>query len=367
MFPMFTDDAPRFVLIDGQGLGHTPDSSPSVTTHVTRRFDEADVILLVDNAKQPMQAAPMSVLRAVASSGHSEKLAVAFTHFDQIKGQNLRTFGDKRGHVMASVLNALSNLHDVLGAPVARGIEHGIDDRCFMLGGVDQNIFRLPARAADYMRDELARLVGFCERAILPPSPSEAQPVYDPTGISFAVRDAVMKFQEPWLARLGLGTYEGVRKEHWTRIKALNRRIAGQLDDEYDTLRPVADLLARLTESVSRFLDEPIEWTREPADDQVRQSAIGRIRRAVSAALHELAMRRLIDEHLAEWRSAYNYWGSGSTFQRARVIRGIYDEAAPLPDAVMPPPSKQFLAEVRRIVTDAIEGSGGRVQLSILA
>jgi hypothetical protein len=364
LLPTFAEIAPRLALIDGQGLGHTPDSSSRVTTHVTRRFGQVDVILLVDSAQQPMQAAPLSVLRAVASSGHNEKLAVAFTHFDQIKGPNLRTSADKRGHVMASVLNALSNLRDVLGAPVVRSIEHGIDNRCFMLGGVDQDLARLPGRAAHYMRSELLSLVEFCEKAILPPPPPEACPIYDPTGVSFAIREAVSNFQAPWLARLGLATYEGVRKEHWTRVKALNRRIAGELDDEYDTLRPVADLVARMTESVSRFLDEPIDWTREPEDDQERQAAIARIRRTVSAAMHELALQRIVEQHLAEWREAYDLRGTGSTFQRARAIRGIYDEAAPVPDAVMPPPSKQFLSEVRLIVTGAIEASGGHVRLA---
>lgn len=289
----------------------------------------------------------------------------SITIIEDLQGNNLRTSGDKRAHVMASVLNALSNLQDVLGAPVVRSIEHGIDNRCFMLGGVDQNLSRLPARAADYMRDELARLVNFCERAILPPPPPEACPVYDPTGISFAVREAVSNFQDPWLARLGLGTYEGVRKEHWTRVKALNRRIAGELnpDYEYDSLRPVADLVARLTESISRFLDEPIDWTREPEDEHERQAAIARVRRAVSAAMHTLAAHRLVKAHLEDWRTAYDYRGTGSTFQRARAIRGIYDDAAPLPDAVMPPPSKEFLKEVRRIVTRAIEREGGEVRL----
>lgn len=121
--------------------------------------------------------------------------------------------------------------------------------------------------------------------------------------------------------------------------------------------------LAALTESISRFLNEPVGWTRVPEDDQERQAAIARVRRAVLAAMHALAMRRLVEEHLAEWRTAYEYKGTGSTFQRARVIRGIYDEAAPLPDAVMPPASKKFLAEVRQIVTGAIEASGGRVRL----
>ena len=311
-----------------------------------------------------MQAAPLSVLRYVAASGHSEKLAVAFTHFDQIKGPSLRTSADKRDHVMASVLNALSNLRDTLGTPVTRSIELEIDQRCFMFGGVDRSLKELPSRAADYMRDELAGLVRFCEKAILPPLPPEARPIYDPTGISFAVQEAVSKFQGPWRARLGLAGYEGVRKEHWTRVKALNKRIAGELDDEYDTLRPIADLVARMTESVSRFLDNPIDWTWESEDDQERQAAIAPIRRAVSAKMHKLALRRLVEWHLSEWREAYDFRGRGSTFERVKTIRGIYDEAAPVPDAVMPPPSKQFLAEVRDIVTVAIEGSGGEVRLA---
>ena len=365
LFPAFIQSSPRLALIDGQGLGHTPDSTSSVTTHITKRFDRVDVILLVDNAQQPMQAAPLSVLRSVASSGHSAKLAVAFTHFDQIKGPSLRASADKRNHVMASVLNALSNLRDTLGAPVTRNIEHDIDDRCFMLGGVDRSLKRLPGRAAEYMREELAGLVAFCEKAILPPPPPEARPIYDPTGISFAVRDAVLKFQRRWLALLGLAAgYEGVRRAHWTRVKALNRRIAGELDDEYDNLRPVADLVEQMTESVSRFLNNPIDWTQEPENDQECHAAIAEIRRAVSTEMHEFALQRLVEQHLAEWRDAYDLRGRGSTFVRARTIRGIYDVAAPIPDAVMPPPSKQFLADVRRIVTGAIDGSGGEVRLT---
>ena len=366
LFPDFLEEQPRLVLIDGQGLGHTPDSSSSVTTHVTRRFGQVDVILLVDNAQQPMQAAPLSVLRAVASSGHHRKLAVAFTHFDQIKGQNFQKFADKRAHVMASVLNALSSLRDVLGVSVVNAIERGIDPRCFMLGGVDRHLTKLPVRAADYMRSQLSELVEFFRRAILPPPPAEARPVYDPTGIGFAVQDAVSKFQGPWLARLGIGTYEGFRKEHWTRVKALNRRIAGELDDEYDTLRPIADLATQLRESISRFLNNPISWTREPADEDEAQLTVDHIRQVIEVALRDLAVRRLVQHHLADWRIAYDgpaSRGSGSTFRRANAIHGIYDAAAPLPDAVMTEPSVAFLSEIRRIVTQAIEASGGKMRL----
>src|SRR5207245_2750198 len=49
-------ETPRVVLLDGQGIGHTADSTSSVSTTITKRFQIADTIMLVDNAAQPMQA-----------------------------------------------------------------------------------------------------------------------------------------------------------------------------------------------------------------------------------------------------------------------------------------------------------------------
>src|SRR5690606_18449472 len=51
---------PRLVLLDGEGLGHTPKSSAAVSTSVSRRIESADAVLLVDSATQPMQAAPVA-------------------------------------------------------------------------------------------------------------------------------------------------------------------------------------------------------------------------------------------------------------------------------------------------------------------
>lgn len=369
LFPEFMQNHQKLVFIDGQGLGHTPDASSSVSTRVSRRFAQVDIILLVDNAQQPMQAAPLSVLREIASSGYHSKLAIAFTHFDQIKGQSLPSFADKRAHVMASVLNSLSSLRDVLGASVVKAIEHGIDKRCFMLGGVDRNRQKLPPRAADYMKAELLQMVDFFEAAILPPPPIEARPIYDPTGIAFAVQDAIAKFQGPWLARLGKGSYEGFRKEHWTRIKALNRRIASgdELDYEYDSLRPIADLVMQLRESLSRFLNTPIGWTKKPSDDQEEQAIVARVRQVVDVALRDLARQRLVELRLPEWQLAYDgptARGKGSSDRRASAIHAIYDAAAPMPDAVMTPSSVAFLTKIRGIVVSAIEANGGEVRLA---
>lgn len=351
LYPDFTEDQPKFVLLDGQGLGHTPESSSSVTTAITARFPEADVILLVDNAQQPMQAAPLSVLRSLATSGHQQKLAIAFTHFDNVEGSNLPTFGAKRAHVMASVTNGLANLRDALGgASVVRVMEQNIEGRCFMMGGLDRKGKDLPKG----FRRELEKLVGHIRRSIEPPPQPVAYPEYNMDGVPLAVLAATQGFERPWLGRLGLAGHHNVPKEHWTRIKALNRRIAGEMGTEYDSLRPVADLVARLTEEISRFLDKPARWEPVQPNEVEAEAALDLIRQAVHSHFHSLAMERLIVDSLEDWRRAFTQAGQGSTYRRAQQIRGILEAAAPVPDAVLNEPAVQFLDRVRRIVIDSV-------------
>lgn len=47
-------------------------------------------VLLVDNAAQPMQAAPVAALKGIAVSGNASRLHVIFTHFDQSRATTCR-------------------------------------------------------------------------------------------------------------------------------------------------------------------------------------------------------------------------------------------------------------------------------------
>lgn len=358
LFPTFTDHQAKLVLLDGQGLGHTPDSSTSVTTHITRRFAEVDAILLVDNAEQPAQAAAQSVLRAVASSGNYSKLLLAFTHFDQVKGLNLPTFADKRAHVLASVHNYLSKLKEVLNAPIVAAMERSIDDQSFMLGALDGPSMKLPPG----VRAQLNKLISFVEKSVEPPPVPDARPQYDAAGLGFAVQRGADSFQKAWAARLGLSIGATLPAEHWTRIKALNRKISNETGIEYDSLRPVADLVGRITEEVANFLDNPIGWSRLPTDADEAQQAIAPIRQIVFSRLHQLALQRLIEEHLTAWRRSMEYNGKGSAARRALDIRGIYELAAPVPGTVNSAQALEFMRSVRELVRAAVESNGGWMQ-----
>jgi hypothetical protein len=352
--------AEHLVLLDGQGIGHTAESVSSVSTKITKRFTDVDIILLVDSAQQPMQAAPLALLRAAAAAGHADKIALAFSHFDLVKGDNLQTTLQKRNHVMASITNAVAGLRQLLGAPVATALERAMERNVFFLGGLDREIGAIPSGVIG----ELKKLLMTLQAAAEPAAPIDAAPIYASGGLELALRDAVESFLRPWEARLGLTYRDGIRPEHWTRVKALSRRFANDWGDEYDNLRPASDLIGRLQEEISRWLDTPASWTRLPLSDEERMTALNPVRGAVFAALHELVKARLADSHRVDWLGAYNQSGYGSGVRRAAEIRRIYETSAPPISSAMNPQARTFLNEVIGIVKGAVETAGGEFDIA---
>ena len=157
-----------------------------------------------------------------------------------------------------------------------------------------------------------------------------------------------------------------MHREHWTRVKALNRRIAGELSNEYDTLRPVADLVARLIEEVSQFLDHPSSWEPRLPSEEEAEAALSEIRQQVYTDLHALAENRLVVQHLSNWRNAVEFRGKGSTFDRAQEINAIYERSAPTASTVMTKMAADFVQEMRTLVHKAILDAGGRLAAQIM-
>ena len=358
LYPDLGDDSAelKLVLLDGQGLGHTASSVSSVSTRVTDKFAKVDMILLVDNAQQPMQAAPLALLRAVGSSGFADKLAIAFTHFDHVKGANLGSFNQKRDHVFGSVKNAVASLRDIVGAGVAGAIERQVDGNSVFLGGLDKPTSKLPGG----FKRELTHLIEMMQTASSPAAETDCRPIYDLKGLEIAMHDAIDAFRDPWHDRLGLSQHPKLPKEHWTRIKALSRKLANK-KDEYDNLMPVAELRARLQEEASKWLDRPAGWTRNPIDENERETALSRTRRAVEARISTLTKSRLADDQVTSWQTAFDFRGPGSATLRARNIETVYENAAPRISAAMSADARLFLNRLHEILQEAITDSGGQI------
>lgn len=356
-----SDDLPRMVLLDGQGIGHTADSTSSISTGITKRFQLADVIMLVDSAAQPMQAGPVAVLQTLVASGHESKLAVVFTHFDEVTGDNLVRNADKQDHVTSSFYNAIQAIGKASGRDAETSLKRLIPDRLFFLSKI-QNI--LPANAR-FTRNEFVRLAELASSSILPPPPTHYQPVYDVANLVLAIQNATMDFHDRWHGILGMGTRSGIAPEHWARVKALTRRIGLMDKDEYDNLRPIADLIRLMQMQMTRFLAEPLMWNPEPpADDKEAEKtqAIDEIRKRVFDRLHDLSKRRLIDERLSGWVEAYEHRGTGSTKVRAKDLVGLYESAAPVPNEMPGPDVNEFLFELRELVAQSVLEGGGELR-----
>lgn len=353
-------EIPKLVLLDGQGIGHTADSTSSISTSITRRFRTADIIVLVDNAAQPMQAAPVAVLSTVVSSGHEGKLVVAFTHFDEVKGDNLIGTTAKKEHVIGSFYNATQAIGKQSGREAEQSLKRLIPDRLAFLAKIHEPL----ASGAKLTKGEFARLLTTFNDSIIPPPPPEYHPAYDVANLVLAIQRATQEFHDRWKGLLGMGSRSGVAPEHWTRIKALTRRLGVLRLDEYDSLKPVADLIRILQTQISMFLSEPLRWNPSTPPDSKeveRGQAIDAIRQEVFRRLHDLSTKRLLEERISGWAEAYDRRGSGSTRVRARDIIELYESAAPVPNEMPGPDTNEFLFEVRELVAESVLENKGQL------
>lgn len=353
--------APRLVLLDGEGLGHTPKSSSSVSTAISRRIESVDAVVLVDSATQPMQAAPLAAMRELVATGNARKLILTFTHFDDVKGDNLPNAQAKAQHVLASAENVLASFGEDLGPFAERALRKRLEEARFFLAGLHEPLSE-DAPAGKRTIRQLRGLLAAIDATIQRPAPVQARPVYDRMNLVLAIRSATEGFHQGWLPRLGLTHRPGFTKEHWTRVKALTRRLATGMADEYDTLKPVADLRREIVERIYVFIQSPLRWEGpEPSDDE-RQRAYDVFAENLGKRLLQLAARRVWHERSAEWQSAYDKRGTGSTFVRARIIgEEIYEPAAPIPDVTPSPDRNLFLREVVGEVEEAAKEVGARL------
>lgn len=343
---------PKLVLLDGEGLGHTPKSVAAISTSLMRRIESADAIVLVDNATIPMQAAPVAAMKEMVASGGASKLLLVFTHFDDLKADNLPNAAAKEQHVLASAENVLASIGEELGPFAERALRRRLKTACFFVGGIDEHL-DAAKKAQKRTIGQLQALLTVIDAIIEKPAPVQVRPIYDRMNLVLAVKNAAESFHDAWWPRLGLSHKSGVGKEHWKRIWALSRRLGTPgSGDEYDNLKPVADLRKQLQERLYILLQNPLRWDpSEPTDDAHKQQVFDELANALSAKILDLATRRIRAEKMSEWQTAFNQSGRGSSYTRASIIgERIYDRAAPIPDVTPSPDRNSFLHEVAAVV-----------------
>lgn len=348
----------KLVIFDGEGLGHTPNSASSISTNITKKFPHSDAIVLVDNAAQPMLAAPTSALRSLVASGHEGKLIVSFTHFDEVIGPNLPTLADRKEHVKTSLENSINSIGKDLGKYAEVSLKSILTKNIVFLSNIQDEI----TDRKKLTKSELLKLSTLLQAKIIPRDTSEVKLIYDDANLVLGIQKALRNFHLPWRGKLGLERIEGISPEHWSRIKALTRRLGVLGQDEYLHLKPVADLIRAFSEHIRTFLNFPLEVLPTSTTDDLKKEAIDNIAREVFSRIHKFSEIILFLEQITKWNKAYSFRGPGSTYTRAEEINQIYNRTVPIPDEIPSIDSNEFLQNIMKIIRDGIVVGGGEIK-----
>ncbi len=317
--PTWAREIPYVMLLDREGLGHTPDSVSSLPSAATRAFDEADAIIIVDNAQQPMQAAPVAAIRQIAAAGHGNKLIVCFSHFELVQGPNLPTHDARRYHVIASVDQVLSAVGSELGYPTERLLRQRLDTNLYLTSRLNEVV---TDQSDPDTYAELRWLLGQLRVEAQPLDLGASLPCYGLGKLHLAVEDAVAAYLRYWELRLGVDNDPAIRPAHWSKVRALCVRYARRANDEYESMRPAGDLIAALTDSFRRFAATPDGWSGPVPDEDHEQHISDSLTRRVNAQLRAQVNDRLFLDAAELWADARDVTGPGAAQRRAELVYG---------------------------------------------
>jgi GTPase SAR1 family protein len=357
--PTWWDDSiPKLVLMDGEGIAHV--SGESLSTKLSKRLKAVDAILLVDNGKQAMLDAPITVLRHLGTSGLASKLHICFTHFDEVRGDNLPDAYSKQNHLLASLNNALTHLANDLGGSIERNLRRNIEGKVFFVGGIHKQL----KGGKQFTPEQLRKMLEKLQESIIPSAPLKTRPIYDASTLAIYILEATKKFHELWDAHLGYRYDPKNPKKHWSKIKALSRRLAELGEDEYDGMRPVAEMSKYIRESLYAFISKPYDWTQKAESDEMKEQAISQIAGVLSSKLDEFASTRLWKSQMVEWVKAYQRKDIGSARLRASDLKRINTTAMVIPGESDTKASEanELISAVCKIVQEAVYEADGELK-----
>ncbi|MDY7103641.1 MAG: hypothetical protein S0880_20870 [Actinomycetota bacterium] len=299
------------MLVDSEGLGHVQATATSLPPALLDQLSDADAVLVVDNATQPVQAASAGALRQIAVRGHARKVGFCFTHVDQLVGPDLRTQAAKRRRLAVSLRETCDDLARQLGPSSGRALRDLLDERTVLLDGLDRP--DAGAAATEAIDGLLARILdGGAPRG---PEVRPARPAspLDGDALEAAVEEAFVDYETRWRAILGLDPPHSPERRPWQTVKALARRLADGTADGFGELLPAEDLALAVVASVRRTLDDQLA-------DSDAAGPIDAVCAELSDRVRHATAEHLIRRQRNGWIDAYRRSGTGSATERAETI-----------------------------------------------
>jgi hypothetical protein len=332
------------VLIDGQGVGHEQGSATKinriVSPELTKKFSSADVICLVDRAVPAMTGDAPILLENLIVRGHQDRLAIVFTHFENVSGPDLDMDGrkDKVMEGLSSAIQAIDSL------PKAQRVllERTAMQKSYFLAKLDKNEIGLKST-----RTEMNRLFEQFKLSAAEQELPEFQPLYNEYAFADVLSREIQAYRRDWSAT-------ELARFQWKIMQALTNWIGNAHRDGYpkQNLYPGQDLSQRLVGAVSSELEAPTDWKPYKPDQEEESRILNAIRVALGDKIDIYCRDILIrDPRRAFWLPAYeDIYGAGTQVRRARAIARILEDRAQLPDEGL----GQFTKDIWQIIESTI-------------
>jgi ABC-type oligopeptide transport system ATPase subunit len=319
-----SDEVIPMVITDGIGLGHSTNSI-SVPASVLSRCAKADVIIFVDSAANPMMANAKEALKSLIEYGYADKIVFAFTKMDLVSGNNYRNLGDKKQHVFTTLKNYLMFLRKQENTVLSDSEVQSIMNNCIYFSYLNKiKISKVTTTGLEQLNTKIDAIVS---KHI---STDDVSFSYEALKLYYYIKESTLKFRKIWAEKTGYSCITN-NTEHWTRIRALSRRLGLMGQENYCELQPLADFAAIVQENINIFINQPEKVTPAQTSEEVADELKRLIKRSIGEGFRELNRKRMWtnDDAHKSWESAYNEMGRGSRNRRARIIENIFDTAAP--------------------------------------
>ena len=305
------ENIPEWTFIDGEGLGHVSTSSGSVPSKLIELYQDVDVILVVDNATQPLQAGTQSLITSAGTMGHTEKIALAFTHFDQVSGDNLDGLQARKEHVSKSVGNFLYTVGKTISPQLSTILSDQLAERTYFFSYINtpdlaHNKLSLGNLSELYKYFEQVEPVPMESRSLASVAPF----IHNPNIIESIHTEAVPIFLQK--------EHGNMRGSHWTQLKALARRFTYGMDHEYAHLRPVSHLTQCIMSSNYQLLVHMCGGN---------MALVNKLADEMGHAIHRRIRDTLCNDFDSEWTDAYYECGTGCHVRRVGIIDNLFEDA----------------------------------------
>jgi hypothetical protein len=105
----------------------------------------------------------------------------------------------------------------------------------------------------------------------------------------------------------------------------------------------------------------PLEWEGNKGTAEEMAAAKNLIKQKVTEALNELVKGRLWKQPIGLWQEAFLFRGKGTTVDRKYKVDEIYHRYVPLPEIVLDKVTKDFLDELKALVSHSIDSARNEI------